>query len=327
MDNFLQLTSDYFLSRKACSFDTNVQLIITNIDTDEIKTKVLKKIELFFGDVDCIQKDNSIITMPKDLIEKTRFGYSDLVEIIYRLRDKDGCPWDKAQTPTTIRENIIEEAYELVDAINNKDIINMKEETGDVLLQSVFTSVMTEQENLYNHIDVITSLCQKLIFRHTHIFGKDKANNADEALSFWEKAKATEKGQKNVIDKLDSIPNSFTSLQKANKIQKYVSKVNFEFPNDKEAIDKIYEEIEEFKNADPNEKENEAGDILFSVVNIIRRANIDPEVALSKTNKKFKNRFLTMYKLIESDKKDIKKLTIEELDTYYNKAKEILKNK
>ncbi|MCR4661764.1 MAG: nucleoside triphosphate pyrophosphohydrolase [Clostridia bacterium] len=323
--NITIIDSAYFLDRKANSFDTNLSLRIVDIKPDE-KQKVLEKINMFFGDVKKEELDSTTIEIiPKSLTEKTRYGYCDLVEIIRRLRDEDGCPWDKVQTPETIRTNIIEESYELVDAINSKDELAIQEECGDVLLQSVFTAIMTEQAGSINHIDVITNLCKKLITRHTHIFGLDKANNAQEALIYWEAAKEKEKGQKTVIDKIDKVPRNFTALQRAAKIQKYVAKVNFEFPNEEETIQKIYEEIKEFEEAQSNEKENEAGDILFSVVNILRRANIDPEVALCKTIDKFEKRFRLLYKLIEEDNLDIKSLDIKTLDEYYNKAKELLK--
>ena len=215
-----------FLDRKSNCFDTNVPIVITDVMNENAVTDKLRD---YFGDLSVEKTGGYIIGKPLPLFERTRFGYGDLIEIIRRLRDPDGCPWDRCQSPETIRTNIIEEAYELVEAVELRDREKICEECGDVLLQSAFLSVMTEENGSLTNRDVVTGICRKLIDRHTHIFGKDKATNEKEALAFWEKAKAKEKGQKSVCDKLDSVPKTFTALQRANKVQKIIKKTGFDF--------------------------------------------------------------------------------------------------
>ena len=306
-----------FLLRKTCCFDTNLPLVVSGVENKE---SVLKKIEDFFGDASVTVGDGFIAADPKPLFDKTRFGYGDLAEIIRRLRDPDGCPWDKVQTPESIRTNIVEEAYELVEAIDTGKREKIEEECGDVMLQGVFCSIMTEERGLTNN-DVLTALCQKLIGRHTHIFGKDRASNAEEALGFWEKAKAKEKGQRSVEDKLDSVPKTFTALQRANKVQKIVKKTGFDFPDEEEAIAKIYEEVAEFKAADKEDKEKEGGDMLFSVVNVLRLYGIDPEVALHGTTTRFEKRFRYVLEKARERGERIEEMTLEEMESLYQESK------
>ena len=317
---FTVITADAFLKRQRNCFDTGVFLVITQV-TAENEREVKEKIEEYFGDVNTEKKNGYVTVEPKPLFDKTRFGYGDLIEIVKRLRDPDGCPWDRKQSPETIRTNILEEAYELVEAIETGKEEKIREECGDVLLQSVFCSVMTEEKGSVKNTDVITDLCKKLIGRHTHIFGKDKATDAESALYYWEKAKAKEKGQKTVCDKLDVVPKPFTALQKANKVQKIIAKTGFEFPNDEEAVAKIYEEVKEFLEADEKDKEKEGGDILFSAVNVLRRYGVDPEVALNGTTNKFEKRFRYVVQKAEESGRKIEELSLEEMDKLYNESK------
>lgn len=307
-----------FLNRKANCFDTNIPIVITNVTSEESVTDKLKD---YFGELSVERKDGYIVGKPIPLFERNRFGYGDLIEIIRRLRDPDGCPWDRCQSPETIRTNIIEEAYELIEAVDLGDKDKICEECGDVLLQSAFLSVMTEEQGSLTNRDVITGICRKLIDRHTHIFGKDKANNEQEALLFWEKAKAKEKGQKGICDKLDSVPKTFTALQRANKVQKIIKKTGFDFPSTDEAIDKIYEEINEFKEAEGKDKEKEGGDMLFSVVNVLRMYNIDPEVVLNGTTARFEKRFRYVVEEAKKADKKLEEMTLEEMDKLYTEAK------
>lgn len=313
-----------FLQRQRNCFDTGITLIVTDT-TEENREKVKEKIEEFFGDAEIKIEGRELMVLPKPLFEKTRFGYGDLLEIIRRLRDPDGCPWDRKQTPETIRTNVIEEAYELVEAIDTGEAEKIREECGDLLLQGVFCSVMTEENGGVKNSDVLTALCQKLIGRHTHIFGKDKATDAESALYFWEKAKAQEKGQKTVEDKLDVVPKTFTALQKANKVQKIIKKTGFEFACVEDAIQKIYEEVEEFASAEEKEKEKEGGDILFSVVNVLRMCGIDPEVALSGTTERFEKRFRYVIKKAGEQGKNVEELTLDEMEAFYNESKKFYK--
>lgn len=311
-----------FLDRKATCFDTSVPIAVYNV-TD--KKSVLEKIEEYYGETDRTEGTDFVIAEPKSLFEKTRFGYGDLLEIIRRLRDPDGCPWDRAQTPQSIRTNIIEEAYELIEALDADDDEKIREECGDVLLQGVFVSVMTEEQGRIRNSDIITELCKKLIGRHTHIFGKDKATDAESALAFWEKAKAKEKGQKTVEDKLDVVPKTFTALQKANKVQKIIKKTGFEFPGLENAIEKLQEEIGEFIEAEGENKEKEGGDILFSAVNVLRICGIDPEVALFGTTERFEKRFRYVIQKAREQGRNVEDLTLDEMEVFYNESKKFYK--
>lgn len=307
-----------FLQRKHNQFDTNVKTVVFGItDAEKVKAKINK----LFGGAKYAEREDYIEIEPVDTFSKTNFNFSDLEEIVYRLRDPDGCPWDRAQTNKTIRKNIIEEAYELVEAVDSDDNEKMKEESGDVMLQSVLTSAIAADEGRFDIDDVISGLCRKLIFRHTHIFGKDKANDAEEALKFWDKAKAKEKHYASLKDKVDSIPVTFGALMYANKLQKYIKKTGFDFSDIQGAVDKLYEEVGEFLAADEKNKENEAGDILFSAVNILRMADIDPEVALNGTTARFKKRFFYVIEQAEKQGKNVEDLTLDEMEKYYQESK------
>jgi tetrapyrrole methylase family protein/MazG family protein len=319
------MNGESFLERRHNSFDTDIPLYLYAVNDI---SKCLKKIADIYGKRDIESTETEIMVKPCDLMEKTRYTFGDLVEIIFRLRDPDGCMWDKAQNNMTIRGNAIEEAYELVEAVELNDNAKMREEFGDVLLQGIFNAIISEQENRFTANDVITELCQKLIFRHTHIFGNDKATNEEEALVFWEKAKAVEKKQKGVMDKIDSVPTTFSALLKANKVQKIIKKTGYDFPTIEEAIDKIYEEITEFiQSTDEINKESEGGDILFAVTNLLRMSHIDPEVALNGTTNRFINRFGYIVKMAEKQGKKIEELSLEEMEKFYQEFKRLNESK
>lgn len=262
--------------------------------------------------------------------EEVKEEFAKLVSVIYRLRQPDGCPWDRAQTHKTIRGNALEEAYEMVEAIDLDDRDKMKEEFGDVLLQSVLNAVISEEAGEFTVAEMIKNLTDKLVFRHTHIFGKDKARDSADALMFWEKAKSLEKGQKNVCDKLDSVPATFTATMRAAKVQKIAKKsLGFDFPNFDSAAEKVGEELSELSEAitagNADEIENEAGDLLFAAVNATRLAGVDPEVALLKSSAKFEARIREMQRIADSENIDLATVSLEEKETVYQKAKENLK--
>ncbi len=323
LQNFTLMEGKVFLQRAQNTFNTSIPLVIYNVFEEE---KTYQKISDIFGEREIKKGDNYIIIKERNIFEKTKFTFGDLVEIIFRLRDDDGCPWDRAQTISTIRKNIIEEAYELTEAIDLNDKEKICEECGDVILQGAFTAAMCQEKEMFSVNDSISNLCEKLISRHTHIFGKDKATNAEEALKFWENAKAKEKKQASINDKLDSIPVTFNALMRANKVQKYIKKTGFDHPNVTDAIDKLYEEIGEFLAASDLEKEKEGGDILFSVVNILRMCDIDPEVALNGTTNRFIKRFLYVVYQVESMGKKIEDLPLDILEKFYKEAKVLEKN-
>ncbi len=255
--------------------------------------------------------------------------FTDLLEIMAQLRDPEkGCPWDVKQTHETILNCLIEEAYEFLDAVRNKDQENMQEELGDILLQVVFHSQMAKEAGRFDVNDVIHVLVEKLITRHPHVFGSEKAETADQVKLRWDEIKAQEKKTRTKV--LDGIPVSLPPLHKAEKIQKKVKKVGFEWPDYKGPLNKIKEELGELedeimameKGEDVKERiSEELGDLLFSVVNLGRHLKVDPSGSLEKTNQKFISRFTKVEQMVEDNKLKITELSLEELDKYWEQAK------
>ncbi|OPZ78202.1 MAG: Nucleoside triphosphate pyrophosphohydrolase [Alphaproteobacteria bacterium ADurb.Bin438] len=240
-----------------------------------------------------------------------------------RLRDKEkGCPWDKEQTRESLAKYAVEEAYEVMEAVMKKDDENFKEELGDLLMQVVFQSEIAEEEGKFNFDDVAKRINQKLIFRHPHVFGSDKANNSNEVLTIWEKAKQKEHQNESIESILDSVPSSLPSMLRAYKMQKKAAKVGFDWENVDGVIEKLKEEIEEFEQAKSrDEKIEELGDILFTCVNLARKIDIDPEEALFRTNLKFDNRVRFIEKSLKNQGKDIKSATMSEKEELWQKSK------
>lgn len=270
--------------------------------------------------------DTVLVVYDRALTRKERFNVDDLYKIVYALRAENGCPWDKAQTRETIKNNLIEEAYELYDAINAGDTDGILEESGDMLLQLVFHTVFAEEEHAYGRDDVVSGICSKLIFRHSHVFGTDEAADGNQALDVWEKNKSIEKGYANGREYLALVPESFPALMRAQKLQKRAAKYGFDFSDEKQIYEKIAEESNEVKQAREDGADNdsvlfEIGDLLFSVVNLARFYGVDSEEALRLSCDKFLARFSRLEQAVEKDGKDMKKLSEEELDKYYNEIK------
>ena len=240
-----------------------------------------------------------------------------LIEIISILRSENGCKWDREQTHASLKRNMIEEAYEAVDAIDDNDFPHMKEEFGDVLLQVVLHSQIAKEENKFDIEDVAKEISDKLVHRHPHVFGDVKVTSTDEILDNWEKLKKEEKPERTSI--MDGISKSQAALMSAQKISKKAVKVGFEWPDENSLYDCVMSEIKEFKEAKTQaEKEEELGDLLFAVVNLARWNKIDAEQALLKANKKFISRFREMEKNAD---KELEQLSFEEWDTLWKKAK------
>ena len=265
-----------------------------------------------------------------DFLHKDRYDYSDLEQIIKLLRAPGGCPWDRVQTSESIKQNMIEEAYELVDAIERQDPDGMEEETGDVLLQAAFHAVLAEERGDFTGADAITRNIKKLIFRHSHIFGDDKAKSEGEALGVWEKNKLKEKGQETVGETLLAVPKNFPACMRAQKVGKRAAKCGFDFSSSVTASEKIWEEVKEMvacqMNGDKEGTFEEAGDVLFAAINTVRLAGVDCEEALRAATDKFVKRFVECEKLIIADGRDIKEVTADEnlFDFYWEKAKNAL---
>ena len=248
----------------------------------------------------------------------------ELISIIRKLRAPDGCPWDREQTHYSLRPNMIEEAYEAVDAIDDNDMKHLKEELGDVLLQVVLHSQIASEEGAFDIEDVAQELNKKLIHRHPHVFGNAKIDNSDDVLQAWDKLKAEEKTHRKSA--MDGISRSQAALISAQKISKKAVKQGFEWPDEETLYDCIKSEFQEFKQAKENgdklNMEEEFGDILFAVVNLARWNKIDAEQALLKANKKFEKRFRKMEELAE---KPLTEYSLDEYDKLWKQKKKEIK--
>ncbi|MDE6411493.1 MAG: nucleoside triphosphate pyrophosphohydrolase [Clostridia bacterium] len=273
--------------------------------------------------IDCC----SYKTIPdEELVKKERFTYQDFLYILKRLRAPDGCPWDRVQTHESIRINMIEEAYELVDAIDLDDPEKMCEETGDVLMQAVFHALIEEERGRFNAGDMVSGVCKKLVSRHTHVFGGDSAKGADGALSVWDKNKMTEKHQTTFSDAVNDVPQCFPALLRAQKIVKRMAKGgwNFQTPqNCKNKFDEETRELEEaIRSGDKASIQSEFGDLLMVFMHTAYMLGIDSEQALLDTVKKVAKRYTEWERLVLADGKDVHNLSDEEWVAYYKKAKE-----
>jgi tetrapyrrole methylase family protein/MazG family protein len=265
--------------------------------------------------------------LTKEVLKNKRgFDFNDLIEIMKILMGPDGCPWDKAQTHQSIRINAIEEAYEVADAIDQNDKQKMVEELGDLLLQSIFHCMIAERDAEFTLKDVIDALCKKLIYRHQHVFGEVKAQNADQALSAWNSAKAEEKHLKTVTQDMKELPKHFPELLRAQKVQKKAASVGFDFETIEQSMQKTDEEIAELKaelkSGNIEKAKKELGDCLFSLVNTARMLKADAELCLKATTDKFINRFEQIEDAVIKSGKPFSQYTLEELDKIYDKAKE-----
>ncbi len=250
----------------------------------------------------------------------------ELIAVIAKLRAPEGCPWDRAQTHSSLRPNMIEEAYEAVDAIDDNDIPHLREELGDVLLQVLLHSQIASENGEFNIEDVAKELKDKLIHRHPHVFGGAHLDTPDEVKKAWDKLKAEEKTER--VSAMDGLSRSQAALIAAQKMSKRAVKKGFEWPNEESLYECLNSEIEEFKEAevdgDKPHMEEELGDILFAVVNLARWNKIDAEQALLKANKKFEKRFRKMEELAT---KPLNDYSFDEYDALWKQAKKSLENK
>ncbi len=262
--------------------------------------------------------------------------FNEFVEIVKRLRIE--CPWDREQTNDSIKANTIEEAYEVVEAIDNKDYNELKIELGDLLLHVVFHTLIAEDQNHFSINDVIDSIKSKLIRRHPHVFGDVKVANSDEVKKNWEEIKLGE-GRESV---LEGVPHNLPALQRAHRLQEKASKVGFDWEKKEDVWKKVIEEIEEmhevesqkskFKNQNQITKneynlhdrlEDEIGDVFFALVNYARFLGINPEDALRRTNEKFIKRFDYVQKKIKENGKAINESNLQEMDKYWEESKKL----
>ncbi|UXX80352.1 nucleoside triphosphate pyrophosphohydrolase [Reichenbachiella carrageenanivorans] len=247
-------------------------------------------------------------------------AFDRLLTVMDELREN--CPWDMKQTIASIRHLTIEETYELSDAILENDLEEVKKEIGDLMLHMVFYSRIASETNAFDIADVLHGICDKLVHRHPHIYGDVKVENEKDVKENWEKLKLKEKGNVSV---LGGVPKSLPAMVKAMRIQEKARGVGFDWDNEKQVWDKVYEELDEFKaeveNNDQEKARDEFGDLLFSLVNYSRFVNIDPEEALERTNKKFIKRFQYLETESKKDGKEMGEMTLAEMDEYWEKAK------
>jgi MazG family protein len=254
---------------------------------------------------------------------ENKAAFERLLTIMDELREK--CPWDKKQTIHTLRQQTIEELYELVDAITDTDWKSMKEELGDLILHIVFYSKIASEQQQFNIQDVINGVCDKLISRHPHIYGDVKVENEEQVKQNWEKIKLKE-GKKSV---LSGVPTALPALVKAMRLQGKAKQVGFEWENKEQVWDKVKEEMEELhemvENGTEKDIEEEFGDVLFSMINYSRFLNVDAENALERTNKKFIRRFQYIEQIAGEKGKSLDEMTLTEMDALWNEAKKVEK--
>ncbi|MFC0308895.1 nucleoside triphosphate pyrophosphohydrolase [Gallibacterium trehalosifermentans] len=250
-------------------------------------------------------------------------------EVIAQLRDPEkGCPWDLEQSYQTMPPHILEEAYEVVEAINQDNRQDLKEELGDLLMQVVFLSQLAKEENAFTLNDVIHGITDKIIRRHPHVFGEVEANTSEEVLKNWEKIKQQERHNKQQFSILDNIPAALPALLRATKLQKRCAKVGFDWSETALTLQKVEEELQEVRDEldklpqNPTTIEEEIGDLLFAVVNVARHLHINPEEALRKANLKFERRFRQVEQTIVSSGRHLKEASLSEMDLLWNQVKQ-----
>jgi len=253
--------------------------------------------------------------------EEKMAAFGRLLDIMDDLRT--GCPWDKKQTMHSLRYLTLEEVYELSDAILDKNMDDIKEELGDLMMHIIFYAKIGSEQKAFDIKDVLDGISEKLIYRHPHIYGDVNATTSDEVAENWEKLKLKE-GKKSV---LSGVPHSLPPLLKAYRMQEKVKGVGFQWENRSQVWNKLMEELQELKdeienNGSPDRIEDEFGDLLFALINYARYVGINPDDALERTNRKFQRRFQFIENESQKDGKTLEEMSLEEMDAYWNKAKE-----
>jgi MazG family protein len=260
--------------------------------------------------------------VPHDIHSRDPRSFSTLTAIMAALRDpKSGCPWDLEQNFATIAPYTIEEAYEVAEAIRSDDRASLKDELGDLLLQPVYHAQLARDEGSFTIEDVIEGVCRKMIRRHPHVFGTDEERAQPLAKGFWEENKAKEKPSVAKCRVLDDVALALPGATRAVKLQAKAAKVGFDWPDVSFVYDKVAEELEELKTAEPDKRTEEFGDVMFAIVNIARHYGIDPESALRDANAKFERRFNFIEDQLEAKGSSPKQSNLEEMDELWNASK------
>ncbi len=262
-----------------------------------------------------------IQTLIQNLLSKDSYAFDDLVDIVVVLRSEQGCPWDKEQTHKSIRNDFIEETYEVIEAIDTEAPVLLREELGDVLLQVVFHARIEEQEGRFDINDVANDICVKLIHRHPHVFGDVNADTSEQVLKNWDAIKSEEKQRMTVTDKLRAIPPMYPALLRAQKVGKKAS--CFDFADADQACDKVLEEIREVMEVtgDPVEAEKEIGDLLLAVTSLARMLGVNAEQALYHATNRFIDRFEAIEKEVEARGLNMAEADRDELERIWEENK------
>ncbi|HEX9062102.1 MAG TPA: nucleoside triphosphate pyrophosphohydrolase [Clostridia bacterium] len=256
---------------------------------------------------------------------KDKYELNDLLEIMSLLRSPEGCPWDRDQSHESLKKYLLEETYEVLEAIDLNDKKKLCEELGDLLLQIVFHAQLASESGKFDMNDIITGISRKMVLRHTHVFGNDKADTPDEVVDNWEVIKKKEKGITSQTDVLKDVPSNLPSLMRSYKVQQKAAQVGFDWDNIEDVFLKVKEEIKELEDVYQSKNveriNDEMGDVLFSIVNLSRFLKVQPELALSGSTKKFIQRFEFIEKESLKEGKRLEDMTLSEMDELWNKAK------
>ena len=257
---------------------------------------------------------------------ETGKAFEKLVEIIARLRGEDGCPWDREQTHESLKGNLLEETYEVIDAIDAGDADEFCAELGDLMMQIVLHAQLADERGQFSIKDSMENIAEKLVRRHPHVFGKAEVASAEEVLHQWEEIKAGEKDSEERASVLDGIPKALPALARAMEISKRAAKTGFEWPDLDAVVEKLDEEAGELKRelsaGDREAIAEEIGDLLFTIVNVARWAKVDPEDALRGMTKRFAARFQQIEKAARANGREVKEMTIQEMDAVWDRAKQ-----
>ena len=327
--------------------NTDNILIIEEIDSRTIASELKLKLSMYYDDehemlfintkehtfekIPLFELDSkndyghycSAAIAPAKLESKKRYTFADLVKVMDKLRSRDGCPWDKQQTHESLKRYLIEESYEVLEAIDDNDMNSLYDELGDVMLQIVFHAKIAQQNGEFDISDVTTAICEKMISRHSHIFGSAVAHTPGDVIKNWEVIKKQEKNHNTQTDVLKGVPKSMPALLRSGKVQHKAAHIGFDFEQAEQAIEKLREEIVEIEQDIKAGKDlaEECGDLLFSAVNVVRLLGIDPEITLQNATDKFIRRFEYVEKLAMQKNIDMKKSSLEVLDALWNDAK------
>jgi len=281
---------------------------------------------------------SSVRRLPRPPAKEAGLWFERLVKLQARLRAPNGCPWDVEQTHLTLRTYLIEEAYEVLEALESGDDAKFAEELGDLLLQVVFHAQIATEERRFTAADVVREIHQKMVRRHPHVFGEKRAKNATEVLKNWEQIKAEERRAKNaeqgtaaagraqeVASLLDGIPHTLPAVMQGFQLTRRASRIGFDWENVDGVIEKLHEELSELRNAQSAQAaeqiEDEIGDVLFAAVNLARFLKVDPEIALKRTNAKFTSRFRMMERLARDSGRKLADVPREEMESLWDQAK------